>query len=356
MKIVILGDTHFGVRGDSLEFHRYYEKFYNEVFFPYLLENDIKEVFQLGDLFDRRKFINYNSLYMSRKYFFDKLKYYGIKLHTLIGNHDIFYKNTLEVNSPKLLLKEYDNVIVYDEFDTVNFDGINIDIVPWLCDANQTEIFEMMKKSGSDICFGHFEIDGFEMDRGNVHHGGLDRKELKKYDIVLSGHFHHKSSSDNILYVGTPYEMTWSDYNDTKGFHVLDTENRELEFVANKFRMFNKVSYDDGEQDFEFWKNFEYESFKDTYIKIVVLNKQNPYLFDNVVDNLYKVGVCDIAIVEDFTDIIIENDQDLIDQAEDTMTILGKYIDALPLDVEPNKLKNIMREVYIEALNTEKTE
>lgn len=356
MKLIILGDTHFGVRGDSLDFHNYYKKFYDKIFFPYLLENKITDVFQLGDLFDRRKFINYNSLFLSKKYFFDKLKENGITLHTLLGNHDIFYKNTLEVNSPELLLQEYDNIKLYNNFATADFESAKIDIVPWLCDDNQTQIFDFMKNSTADICLGHFEIDGFEMDRGNIHQGGLDRKQLSKYDIVLSGHFHHKSSADNILYVGTPYEMTWTDYNDPKGFHVFDTETRDLEFVQNTYRMFHKILYDDGEQDFEFWKNFDYNLFKDTYLKIVVLSKQNPYLFDNVLDNFYKVGICDISIVEDFSDISIEDDQDLINQAEDTMTILGKYIDNLALDVEPIKLKNVMREVYIEALNTEKTE
>ena len=69
MKICLLGDTHFGMRGDSLEFHKYIKKFYDNIFFPYLIENKIDTVFQLGDLFDRRKFINFNSLYLCRKYF-----------------------------------------------------------------------------------------------------------------------------------------------------------------------------------------------------------------------------------------------------------------------------------------------
>jgi DNA repair exonuclease SbcCD nuclease subunit len=318
-----------------------------------LIENEIDCIFQLGDLFDRRKFINFNSLYLSRKYFFDKLKQCNIQLHTLIGNHDIFYRNTLEVSSPTLILKDYDNVHVYDEFQTVELCGLNIDVVPWICDDNQEDIFRKMKDSKSDISFGHFEIDGFQMDRGTVHHGGLDRKELKKYDIVLSGHFHHKSSADNIVYVGTPYEMTWSDYNDPKGFHIFDTDTRELEFVKNPHTMFNKLNYDDGEQDFEFWKKFNFSSLKDCYVKVVVLNKQNPYLFDNVVDNLYKVGVADISIVEDFTDDIIQDDDEIVDQAEDTMTILRKYVDNLNLNVEPEKLKNILQEIYIEALNVE---
>ena len=88
----------------------------------------------------------------------------------------------------------------------------------------------------------------------------------------------------------------------------------------------------------------------------MVLNKQNPYLFDHVVDNLYKVGVADLSIVEDFSDTIVDNDQEIIDQAEDTMTILSKYIDNLELDVEPDKLKTLMRELYVEALNTEVAE
>ena len=88
----------------------------------------------------------------------------------------------------------------------------------------------------------------------------------------------------------------------------------------------------------------------------MVLNKQNQFLFDHVVDNLYKVGIADLSIVEDFSDTIVDNDQEIIDQAEDTMTILSKYIDNLELDVEPDKLKTLMRELYVEALNTEVAE
>jgi DNA repair exonuclease SbcCD nuclease subunit len=254
------------------------------------------------------------------------------------------------------LLNEYNNINYYDEFETVEFDGISVDVVPWICDNNEKEIFEKITNSKSQICFGHFEISGFEMDRGNVCDVGLDKKNLSKYDVVLTGHFHHKSTDGNITYVGTPYEMTWADYNDPKGFHIFDTQTRELEFVQNTFRMFNKVVYDDAETDFEFWKKYDFDSLKDCYVKVVVLNKQNPYLFDHVIDGLYKASAADISIVEDFSDTLIDSDQEIIDQAEDTMTILSKYIDNLSLDVEPEKLKSLMRELYVEALNTEVAE
>jgi len=356
MKLCILGDTHFGCRGDSLDFHRYFEKFYNEVLFPYLKANDIEVIFQLGDLFDRRKYINFNSLHLCRQYFFDRCEILGIKVHTLLGNHDIAYKNTLKVNSTGLLLNEYNNVEYYDSFETVNFDGLNIDIVPWLCDENEVKIFEQMKESKSQICFGHFDIAGFQMEKGILSDTGVDKKVFSRYDIVLSGHFHHKSTDGQITYTGTPYEMTWSDYNDPKGFHIFDTDTRELEFVENPFHMFNKVMYDDKIHDFEYWKTYDFDSLKDSYVKVVVLNKQNPYLFDTVIDTLYKKGIADISIVEDFSDIVFDQDQELIDQAEDTMTILNKYIDNLSLNVENEKLKSLMRELYVEALNSEMIE
>jgi DNA repair exonuclease SbcCD nuclease subunit len=310
----------------------------------------------MGDLFDRRKFINFNSLYLSRKYFFEKCERLGIQLHTLIGNHDVAYKNTLEVNSPSLLLNEYSNIEIYEEFDTVEFDGVSIDVVPWICDDNVDDIFNRMKESKAQICFGHFEIAGFEMDRGNVCESGIDKQSLSKYDVVLTGHFHHKSTDGNITYVGTPYEMTWADWNDPKGFHIFDTETREMNFVKNTFSMFHKITYDDGKTTFEDWKEYDFSKLKECYVKVVVLNKQNPFLFDHVIDSLYKAGVSDLSIVEDFTDVNVDLDQDIIDQAEDTITILSKYIDNLTLDVEPEKLKTLMRELYVEALNTEVAE
>ena len=354
MRICILGDTHFGMRGDSLEFHRYYQKFYDEVFFPYLIENKIDTVFQLGDLFDRRKFINFNSLYLCRKYFFDKLRDNNIALHTLLGNHDVAFKNTLQVNSSQLLLTGYDNITVLDTFTTVQFDGIDIDLVPWICDDNQEEIYQKIKSSKSQIVFGHFEIAGFEMDRGSICHEGIDKSIFNKYDIVLSGHFHHRSDDGHIYYVGTPTEMTWSDYNDSRGFVIFDTQTREQEFIKNPYKMFYKINYDDELEHFsEGYRSFDYSIYEGSYVKVVVVNKINPFLFDLVIDNLYKSGAADISIVEDFIDTATEDDTETIDQAEDTVTILSKYIDNLTLNVDNDKLKHLMRELYVEALNTE---
>jgi hypothetical protein len=227
--------------------------------------------------------------------------------------------------------------------------------VPWLCDDNQEDIVNKIQKSTSEICFGHFEIDGFEMDRGNVFHGGIDRKLLSKYDIVISGHFHHRSNADDIYYVGTPYELTWADYNDPRGFHVFDTDTRQLEFIRNPYNMFNKVIYDDEKTDKEYWKEYDYGSLKESFVKVVIANKKDPILLDGVLDNVDLSCAYNVTVIYDFTS-IVDNNDDAIDEAEDTITILNKYIDNLTLDVESDKLKGLMREVYVEALNIEKSQ
>lgn len=354
MKLVILGDTHVGSRGDSLDFHKYFKRFYEDVFFPYLDENGIKNIIQLGDLFDRRKFINFNSLYLSRKYFFDELKKRDIKLYTVIGNHDVAFKNTNEVNSPSLLLKEYDNIIITEQPTTECFDGLDVDLFPWICSENEESVTNFIKNTKSEICMGHFEISGFEMDKGNLCTEGLDKKMFSRYDIVLSGHFHHKSTNDNITYVGTPYELTWADYNDSKGFHIFDTTTRDMEFIKNPYTMFNKLYFDDSNTDFEYWKSYDFTPLNETYVKVVVLNKHNPYLFDFIIDNLYKNGVSDISIVEDLSD-TINVDDDIVDQAEDTLTIINKVIDGLE-NIDNSKLKSIIKELYIEALTVEQNQ
>jgi len=350
MKIAILGDTHFGMRGDSLAFHNHYREFYLKQFFPYLQEHNITEVMQLGDLFDRRKYISFQTLALCRKYFFDVMKDRKINFYTLLGNHDITFKNTLEVNSPQLLLKEYNNIHVYDEPFTDKLWGV--DIIPWICKDNEAEVLDFIKNSKHEVCFGHFELQGFEMDRGNICHEGMDPAILSKYDIVLSGHFHHKSNNGSIVYVGTPGEMTWADYNDERGFHIFDTETRSLEFIKNNSQMFYKIKYNDDSLYYNDIVQADYSHLTNKYVKIVVEKRNNSFLFDTLLDAIAKVNPIEASVVEDFSEITENVDVD-IDQAEDTMTILSKYVDGLTLPVESDKIKTVLRDVYNEALSME---
>ena len=347
MKIALLGDTHFGVRNDARHFHEYYEKFYSEVFFPYLEEHGINTIIQLGDLFDRRKYINFLSLAESRRYFFDECKKRNIRLHALIGNHDIFWRNSLEINSPDLLLRDYDNITLWAKHGTLELDGAVFDMIPWMCNENENEIREFVSKSTSPYCVGHFELVGYYMQRGQVSHEGYEDVFLKNYDQVYSGHYHSRSASvdGKIAYLGTPYELFWSDYKDQKGFGVFDTQSNVFKFVTNPNRMFHKLTYDDTKE-----LNEDFSNLKNKYIKIVVVQKTNPQKFDTFMDDIYKMNPIDVTIVEDVNE-MVNNEEDVVDQAQDTLTILSNYIDQQTIQVEPQKLKTVMRELYLEALS-----
>lgn len=355
MKIAILGDTHFGMRNDSAVFNELAKKFYTEVFFPYLERHGIGTVIQLGDLFDRRKFINFNILASAKEYFFDPLHFENLQLYTLIGNHDIFYRNTLKVNSPQLLLSEYDNIHIIDKPSTIIPGDMPMDLIPWICEENEKEIAEFIRNSKSDYCLGHFELAGFEMDRGNFCHEGMDASLLSKYEQVISGHFHHRSERDNILYTGVPYQMTWADWNDPKGFHVFDTETRELEFIENPHTIYVKIGYNDDNLYFDEVQNNDYSVFTGKYVKVVVEKKNNGFLFETLIENLNKANPIDVSIVEDFSDISIidANDDGVIDQADDTLSIIDKVVEGMEIDLQKPRLKSILRDIYNEALASE---
>jgi DNA repair exonuclease SbcCD nuclease subunit len=353
MKIAIVTDTHYGARGDSSSFSNFFAKFYNEVFFPYIDEHKIDTVLHLGDVFDRRKYINFASLKHCKEYFFDNLAKRNIKTHIIAGNHDTFFKNTNDVNSPDLLLGEYPNITTYSTPHELNLDGTDILLMPWICSGNYNDCLKAIDDTKSQLLFGHFEISGFEMYKGSFNDGGFSSDTFSKFDMVLSGHFHHKSSRQNIHYLGTPYEITWSDYDDQKGFHIFDTHTRELTFVPNPLRMFYKVWYDDVNKSMEEVIVDNFNQYRDSIVKVVVKNKTNPYWFDLYIEKLEKSGVIDLQVVEDHLNLNLEDDSDIINEAEDTITILNKYVEQLELSTDKIKLENLLRSLYNDAVSLE---
>lgn len=346
MKIAILGDTHYGVRNDSPNFLALQDNFYTNIFIPYLKDNDIKVVWQLGDMFDRRKYINFNTLAESKRFFFQPLQDAGIELHTLLGNHDLYYRESLSVNSTGLLLGEFTNITMYDKPTKVMVDDTSIDIIPWICKENELDAFNSIKESKSDLCFGHFEILGFSMYKGMESHDGLAGNLFAKYEGVYSGHFHTKSDKENIHYVGTPYEMTWSDYNDQKGFHIFDTETRQIEFIKNPYTMFLRHEYNDELVDYD---TIDITQFQRKYIKIVVVKKTDYYKFDQFLKKLYESNTYEIKILEDLSDFsegVVDTTQVSI---ENTLEVLEGYVDSVADDTNRDKIKSFMKSLYLDA-------
>lgn len=346
MKIAIITDTHFGARNDSSHFDAFFRKFYEEEFFPYLEQHQIKTVFHLGDVFDRRKYINFNTLRSCKNYFFEPLHNLGAEMYVIPGNHDTYYKNTNEVNSLDLLLREYSNIHIIQECREMAFDNMNFSFVPWICSDNQDETIKFIKKQRG-VCLGHFEIAGFDMYRGAKNDAGMDRKVLSKFDMVLTGHFHHRSTDDNVYYLGSPYEFNWSDYDDPRGFHVFDTKTKDVTFFENPNKIFHKVYYDDRKPI------IDATELNKSCVKVIVSHKQDYHKFDKFIESLYINEVIELTIHEDFSEFESEALSDENINIEDTMTLLSEYVDAVESEKNKERLKTLLKTLYVEAQNLE---
>ena len=348
MKIALIADTHFGVRNDSQIFQKYFDKFLDNVFFPELDERDINTLIHLGDLVDRRKYINYVTLNSVRRNFIYRLGDLGIDTHIIVGNHDTYYKNTNEVNAINELFSTYEGKAepwIYHNPVTKNFDGLDICLMPWICGQNYNECMDELENTNAQILIGHLEVNGYTMFPGSVCVHGFEREIFAKFDRVYSGHFHYKNGDSTITYLGTPWELMWSDYGDRKGCYIFDTDTRTTEFIPNPYKIFQKMVYNDDTVDME---KYEFPEVEGCYIKVVVAEKKNPYIFDRFIDRLYKLNPADVNIIEDSYSVLNETG-DFNFEAEDTLTTLIKYVDDIEIDVPKHKLKELMKVLYTEA-------
>ena len=340
MKILLITDQHFGVRNDNLYFVEHYKKFYSKIVIPFLKASGIKEIINLGDTFDKRRSINYMSLEAAKEMWFDPVKELGCKMTALIGNHDIYYKNTLRINSPEELLGGYD-IDVIDEPTTRSYDGTDILFLPWICDENYDRTLRSITESTAPVCMGHLELNGFEAHPGHVMDKGTDMTIFKSFKKVFSGHYHTKSNKDNCYYLGNPYQLYWNDYGQKRGFHVFDTETLRTTFYRNPFDTFHKLYYNGG------GVLPSEEEVKGTFVKLIVEDKGDYAKFDYFVRKLQDIGLADLKIVEDLS-VEIEGGSSVI-ETEDTMTLLEDYIDEIDLKVSKNNIKDVMRSLYMEA-------
>ena len=355
MKIALLNDTHFGARNDSLIFDDYFHKFYNDIFFPYLKEHNIKTLIHLGDVVDRRKFINFRIAHNFRHKFLQRLWDEKIDTHILIGNHDIYFRNTNKVNAIKELCTTPDGVNepwIYEEAKVTNFGDIDILMVPWINPENEAETLEMLQTAKADIVMGHLDLNNFAMNDAMVQTNGYDKSIVKRFERVYSGHFHHKNDDGQIFYLGNQYEITWSDYNNQKYFHVLDTETREIEAVPNPYTIFKKLLYNDKETNYD---KFDITDYNQKFVKLVVVNKKDNQMFDRLLERLYNdISVHELKILEDYSDLSAANvSDDVAEGSEDTMKLVSNYVDQLEVDLDKERLKVMIKEMYIEAQDSD---
>ena len=344
MKVAIITDTHYGARKGPKYLHDYFELFYENVFFPALEEHGVEAVIHMGDAFDSRKSIDYQSLEWAKRVVFDPLKKYDV--HMIIGNHDTYYKNTNEVNSPELLLQTYSNIKAYSQPTEVKVGGLDILFLPWINQGNEELSLNTIKKTSCRCAMGHLELQGFRVNRQIIMEHGLDSTLFEKFDHVFSGHYHTRSSDGRISYLGNPYEMYWTDVNDTRGFHIFDTETLTLTPVNNPYKLFYNIYYEDTN-----YKLFNATEYENKIVKVIVRKKTNPKDFERFIDKLHSVGIQDLKIVENFD--VHESEEFDIDEEESTISILNRYIDESEFEFDKNVIKGIFQDLYRQACEVE---
>lgn len=347
MRLAILNDTHCGIRNSSEVFLNNAAKFYDEVFFPYCKQHNIKQIVHLGDYYDHRKFVNFKALNHNRKHFLDKLRKNGMTMDIIPGNHDTYYKNTNDLNSLKELLGHFMNEIHIVMKPTVmDYDGFKLALLPWITSENQEESMNFIKNCKADWLGAHLELTGFEMMRGIKNNHGMDHKIFERFEYVMSGHYHVGSKQDNIHYLGSQMEFFWSDAHDPKYFHVLDTSTRELERVHNPHTLFHRINYDDSKYDYA---DYDLSQADGKFVKIVVINKSDLFTFDRFVDRIQNRPIHELKIAENFNEFIGENVEDEAVSVEDTATLLDSYVDAVDTELDKNRIKLNMKHLLTEA-------
>lgn len=348
MKYAIVTDTHLSVRNDLESLAQHQNHFWEHVFFPILKERGINQILHLGDFFDKRQFVTVKSMHNLQDVFLKLLEDYDCKMDLIVGNHDILYRNTVDFNAPSNMFNNNQRINVITKPTKIE----NILMVPWIAKNNAEECFDAMEKTDALYCFGHFEIAGFELHKGQVAESGLDKKIFLKFHKVLSGHFHTRSQNGNIIYVGSPFEMTWNDYNDMRGFHIFDTETGDLEFIPYEESMFFKVEYDN---DNHFWQPYKPKSLTGKFVKVIVKNKDSLIDFEHWVKKLQSYVPNEFQIYESTIDINgIEIEMENAEKALSNIEIIQQKINAIPEDSTITKqtkafINNYMTKLYNES-------
>lgn len=335
MKYAILGDLHFKKCKEYEQSYR--EKVLNFVY-NYCKQNDVTQIVQLGDFFHDRKSLDVNLLYeikeLARKYLsFDKFT-------ILIGNHDTYFNNTNEVNSLYVLENVIPNLEIIDKVKETEY-GL---IVPWLNESNIEDFTDKLSKSDSQYCFGHFEINTFEMMRGILAQNSFnDINTFKQFKKVFSGHYHLMQDKNNISYVGSLFQNDFGDWNDRKRFFIIDTIGNTIEEVKIPVTFFEKITFNT-ENDL----NINLEEYKDKNTQFIFnlptsFNREK--LIEEITENIINYNIIDNSR--------LCNEEITIDTDENFSNLFTEYLNNNQNYDENRKtsLNNLFNEIYSKVVN-----
>jgi 3',5'-cyclic AMP phosphodiesterase CpdA len=352
MRLALIADTHWGIRSDHNAFLDNSKLFLDQVFFPTLEKENINTIIHLGDLVDHRKYINMHTAYRLRQDFIDPIMERMYDFHWILGNHDIFWRNTTQVSIASemygYLSRDKNKFHYYIDPTEVEFDGKKKKILflPWICESNRELTTSMVNSTDAKVCFGHLELAGFEMYKGLVQNEGENPSVYDKFDLVCTGHYHHKSHQGNVHYLGAHGEFVWSDCHGDRGFHIFDCEDNSLTFIKNPFNMFEKVYYNDVAEKVS---SIYPAALKGKIVKVIVRSRTDSDRYNNFMVECEKAQPMELIVVEDHLNLDQIADKNIVSESKTTLEIIREYVSASNNIVDTAALNKLITSLYNEA-------
>ncbi len=343
-KICILADSHWGIRSDNQYFYNYQKKFIDKILIPAIVEHNCEHVIHLGDVVDNRRSLNIQTAtHLHEDFLMPLMRLHnetGLNVHFILGNHDVFYKQNKNINVFQEILKAYP-FKMYENPQEITIGNKNILMLPWITPEGRNFDMEFINKSKADYCMAHLELKGFEQTKGHLALHGDDPKLFSQFKLVFSGHYHNRSKRDNIFYIGSCFQFNWGDAGNDSGVVILDTETDTILEIGNPYSMFNTIEYDEGTNVL-----FPVE-WKNTYIRVNVLNKKSETKFNKFIESIHQVGIADLLINENLPPMKVSKKQI---QTNNTLDIFKDSINSLDFELK-DELSLLMEDTYKEAIS-----
>lgn len=342
MKVLLVGDLHIGIRGDSSVYHNIFGTWLDKELIPTISTEDPTHIFFFGDIFDNRNSINSNTMDIAIKKFDELVKKFSDKQFIIIvGNHDIYYKSSRKVTSLKTFINRHPNLTVINKITKMVIDSKEFIIAPWL--ISDEEVKEVFSKK-ADICLGHFEINGFQLVKGVVENRGLSAKKFRDtFSKTFSGHFHIRDEQDGISYIGTPYQMNWNDWGNEKGLTLLDLRTMQSKLIINKESpLYEKVFFSKLKN-----KTANLSNVAGNFVQLIIDDECNDKTLKKIQEliNAKKPMTFTVDDLNAGDELSIENmDENLSSPFEYLTDYIGKV--DLPKEYDRNKITKMVNEIY----------
>jgi len=247
MKYILISDTHFGIKQNSiLWLNSQINYLYNE-FIPIikkLKQKDEVKVIHCGDVFDSRSTINPFVATEVRKAFVEIANL--CEVYIIAGNHDFYSPKDDNISSLDLVLSSINNLQIIKNKSQIIFNHSLL--LPWY---EFNKFIDETNTRGKEIenikyIFCHTDLSLL---------GGDIKKKLFGVK-VFSGHIHYPVVDNNLITLGSVFPLTFADCNADRGIYILDDKTGKLEFIKSKnvikfWRFYNSKIFNIDEKQYE---------------------------------------------------------------------------------------------------------